>query len=186
MSSRDMDMIEKAYSKWRFSLLRFLKKKMASDTEVEDLVQESFLRWVSSGTTSSVDRPHSFLFKIATNLLYDRSRRHAVRDGVVVSMDDQDDLAVQAQVDSAAMHSHRVDCPEQQLASRQMLALLQQAIDELPARQREVFLLHRVEGFTQDEVAQKLGISRQMVVKHLARAVAYCELRTEYTHVDAK
>lgn len=186
MSSRDMDTIEKAYSKWRFPLLRFLKRKMPNDTEVEDLVQESFLRWVSSGAASSVERPHSFLFKIATNLLYDRSRRQSVRNGVLLSMDDTEDHTTQSQVDDAALTQHMATCPEQQLASRQALAQLQAAIDELPARQREVFLLHRVEGLTQEEVALKLGISRQMVVKHLARAVAYCELRTEYARIDAQ
>lgn len=186
MNSHDLDIVEKAYSKWRFPLLRFLRRKMTNDNEAEDLVQESFLRWASSGTVSNVERPHSFLFKIATNLLYDRSRRQSVRKDVMVAMDDIADASLQAQVNAAEVSYGAANSPEHHVASREVLALLQQAINELPPRQREVFLLHRVEGLTQEEVALQLGISRQMVVKHLARAVAYCELRTEYAHVDAQ
>lgn len=159
---------------------------MTNDTEAEDLVQESFLRWAASGTVSNVERPHSFLFKIATNLLYDRSRRQSVRKDIMSSIDDLADTSLQARCNAAQAAYATANSPEQQVASRQALALLQHAINELPPRQREVFLLHRVEGLTQEEVALQLGISRQMVVKHLARAVAYCELRTEYAHVDAQ
>lgn len=186
MNSRDWDIVEKAYSKWRFPLLRFLRRNMANETEAEDLVQESFMRWVSSGQVSRVERPHSFLFRIATHLLYDRSRHQAVRQRVMVSYDDVIVPHAQENVEDRALVDGSAHSPERQLASRETLLLLAQAIEELPTRQREVFVLHRIEGLTQEEVAQQLGISRQMVVKHLARAVAYCELRSEYAQVDAQ
>ena len=60
---------------------------------------------------------------------------------------------------------------------------LGEALQELPERQREAFVLSRFDGLTQDEVAARMQISRRMVVKHLARAIAYCEVRVHYATV---
>jgi RNA polymerase sigma-70 factor (ECF subfamily) len=57
---------------------------------------------------------------------------------------------------------------------RESLSKLEQAIETLPERQREVFLLNRVEGLDPAAVAARLGISRNMVDKHLRQALVRC------------
>ena len=54
------------------------------------------------------------------------------------------------------------------------------AMAELPERRREAFVLHSIDGLTQTEVAQRMGISRRMVHNHVTLAMAYCELRVQY------
>ncbi|MGE7470295.1 RNA polymerase sigma factor [Bosea sp. NPDC003192] len=64
--------------------------------------------------------------------------------------------------------------PDRALAIEARIAILRDAIGELPVRRRAVFILHRLHGLTPDEIARKLGISRNMVDRHLRRALAYC------------
>jgi RNA polymerase sigma-70 factor (ECF subfamily) len=54
------------------------------------------------------------------------------------------------------------------------LAVLRDAIAALPARRRSVFILHHLHRMEPDEIARKLNISRNMVDRHLRRAVAHC------------
>ena len=79
-----------------------------------------------------------------------------------------------------AMASDESQCPLQLSAQRQRLERLREALAELPERQREAFVLCRFDGLTQEDVAARMQISRRMVVKHLSRAVAYCEVRVRY------
>jgi RNA polymerase sigma-70 factor (ECF subfamily) len=74
--------------------------------------------------------------------------------------------------------------PAAAVEHRQRLARLQDALDELPERQRQAFVLHRFDGDTQDDVAQQMNISRRMVTKHLSRALAYCQLRVQYASLE--
>ncbi|MFL9924108.1 RNA polymerase sigma factor [Herbaspirillum lusitanum] len=66
------------------------------------------------------------------------------------------------------------DEPEHRLLAKQRLALLAQAIESLPPRCREVFVLHKIHEWPQAEVADYLGISIKTVEKHMRIAVACC------------
>jgi len=61
--------------------------------------------------------------------------------------------------------------PERHAAARQQLARLQQAVDSLPARCREIFVLHKFDGRPQKQIAEQFGISLNAVEKHLIRAL---------------
>jgi RNA polymerase sigma-70 factor (ECF subfamily) len=62
---------------------------------------------------------------------------------------------------------------ERSIEQRERLALLRGAIDELPPRCREVFVLHKLDGLSHADVADRLGISRNMVEKHVIRAMRH-------------
>ncbi|CUI48411.1 Probable RNA polymerase sigma factor fecI [Achromobacter xylosoxidans] len=85
--------------------------------------------------------------------------------------------------DGQAWEADDASCPMRAAACQQRLERLAEALRELPERQREAFVLSRFDGLTQDEVAERMQISRRMVVKHLARAIAYCEVRVHYATV---
>jgi RNA polymerase sigma factor (sigma-70 family) len=69
--------------------------------------------------------------------------------------------------------------PERIALARERLALLAAAMDELPPRCREVFVLRQVEQLDQAEIARRLCISRNMVEKHLRKALLHCRARVE-------
>lgn len=105
----------------------------------------------------------AFLCRSAINLGIDRMRRARLEQhlfsGTAVEA-----LAVPAE--TAA--------PDYGLEVEARLAVLREAIAELPARRRAVFVLHRLHRLEPDQIARKLNISRNMVDRHLRRALAHC------------
>lgn len=67
--------------------------------------------------------------------------------------------------------------PESTVDYRQRLARLEQAVSELPDRQRQVFLMHKFDGMSHAEIAAELGITRSAVEKLVMKALAHCRDR---------
>jgi RNA polymerase sigma factor (sigma-70 family) len=105
----------------------------------------------------------AFLCRAAINLGIDRFRRERFEARLFSGSEQEAQSAV---AEGAA--------PDRALAIEARIAILRDAIGALPVRRRAVFILHRFHGLTPDEIARKLGISRNMVDRHLRRALASC------------
>lgn len=166
------DQLGHLYARWRAPLARMMRRYFGSAAEVEDATQEVFARLAATGKAIAPGDEQPYLRRAARNVAIDGWRKSAQREGLqrVALEEDSDtpDLSTDAcHTDAHAAHS-------------QLLARLDQAIQELPARQREAFTLHRIEGHTVEETALRMGISTRMVVKHLSRGLAYCQVRVSY------
>lgn len=105
----------------------------------------------------------AFLCRSAINLGIDRMRR-ARFEQHLFSGTDAEALAVPAETPA----------PDYGLEVEARLAVLREAIAELPARRRAVFILHRLHRLDPDQIARKLNISQNMVDRQLRRALAHC------------
>lgn len=171
------DDLAAAFARWQPKLLRTLFRRLGNRDDAEDLAQESFVRLAAAGKALPLDEQGPYLQRIAQNLSHDLWRSSAARQQIdLVAFDDSETPA--ADIGSDA------NCPYTCTERRQRLERLRLALDELPERQREAFVLHRFDDLTQDEVAERMGISRRMVVKHLSRAFAYCEIRVQYASLE--
>lgn len=173
--------LARVYARWRLALLRSLSRLKSPDLPAEDVLHDAVVKFMTAGTAlPDDDATRAYLQKTARNTALEALReRSAGRRLQTVSIDDEvpaaDWQAMAAPVDTG---------PLQAAARRERVRRLGQALDELPARQREAFVLHRFDGLSQDQVAAQMGISRRMVVKHLGRALAYCELRVRYDSAE--
>ena len=166
-----------AFARWRPKLLRVLLRRLGNRDDAEDIAQESFLRLAAAGKVPPLDEQGPYLQRIAQNLSHDLWRSGPARQQVdLVAYDDYEMPA-----DGIAAEGY---CPCTRTEQRQRLERLQEALSELPERQRQAFVLHRFDGLPQAEVSERMGISRRMVVKHLARAFAYCEIRVQYASLE--
>lgn len=165
--------IAKAYARWRLPLLRSLARFKGSVGSAEDALHDGVVKWAAADPALRSTEEHgAYLRQTVLNGVADEFReRQAGRRVQTVALDDAG-AETWATGDEA--------CPMRTAAHRQRLQRLGEALQELPERQREAFVLNRFDGLTQDEVAERMGISRRMVVKHLARAIAYCEVRVHY------
>ncbi len=75
--------------------------------------------------------------------------------------------------DGLAVACDRPD-QEQIVAARQYLGVMTREIETLPKRCQEVFVLSRIHGLSNGDIAAKLGISRNMVEKHIIKALLHC------------
>lgn len=142
-------------------LLGFFMRSVQDPHEAQDLVQETFARLLGRPPADRIENPRALLFEVARNLLIDRHRQRQVR------RHESDDLLV----------GHRApvsDEPDTVCAARQRLRRVSVAIEQLPPRCREAFVLHKIDGLPQAEVAARMGISRNMVERHVMLGVAAC------------
>ena len=141
----------------------FAKRVPASD--VDDLVQDVFLRMQVHGQAGSIEHLDRYLFTVAASVLADSGRRRVVRHG-------------DAHESLAEVH-HPVEdlTPERVVLDREALEIVVQAIAELPERTRDVFVLHRFEEMSCRAIAAQFGISESAVEKHVMKALRFLEER---------
>lgn len=162
--SRGLTPIESAYRSNTGSLKRFLRRFFACTADVEDIMQEAFLKAYEAEHVTEIKQPRAFLFKTAKNLaLNEQAKRRNRRTDAVA---DLEALTVLFDV-----HADSRDEPETQALIQEQLVLAQSAIDELTPRVREVFELRKVYGLKQREIAERLGISQSTVEKHIAKGL---------------
>lgn len=132
--------------------------RRAGPQEVEDVLQDAFLRAIERSQEGPVEKVDNLLSRIVRCFAIDRIRRRAVRSGAVWT--DVEEHAVDAAAD-----------PERALMGTQRLRRVLSVIDAMPPRRREVFLLHRVEELTYAQIARQLGVSVKAVEKHMHLAM---------------
>lgn len=145
-------------------LRAFAVRRLRNRAIAEEIVQEAYLR-LAGHRDEVVENPRAYLYRVVGNLVTDHQRRERVHSQVATGLT----VTVDA-IDPAT------DI-ERQLIARERLALLSQAIAELPPRCRECFILRRFDDLSQEEVARRMGISRSMVEKHLRLALVHCTRR---------
>lgn len=151
--------------RYRRPLVSFFEKRIRESYDVDDLVQEVFIRLARRSGFEDIERIEGYVFQTAANVIRDRLRRQAVRHA-----GEHDPL------DSSELPADDLS-PERVLQGRQLLDCALQALQELPARTRHVFVLRRYEGMKQEQIAAHLCISVSGVRLHLQRAQAHLALR---------
>lgn len=142
-------------------LLRFIYRYVRSWEEAEDVVQELFTRiWERRSELTSLGDIRAYLYTAARN----RAMMHLKHRAVEARWRIQ-----QAAVVGAAEPVAPVPDPAEQMAAREFVARVQEAVDRLPPRQRDV-ILRRCRGESYKEIAAGLRISINTVSIHLSRA----------------
>lgn len=145
------------FSESRAALRRYVLRLVKSRSATEEIVQEAFLRTYEQGT--SVHVPRAFLFSVARNLAF-KARRHD-RAVKTFSIDDSDAERIYTAQDS----------PEQTILSEERIRLLQEAIQRLPPQCRAAFALKVFHDCSYQEIAERLGIAKKTVEKHISLAL---------------
>lgn len=149
------------------SLLRFLRRRLNCTADPADVAQETYVRMLKYEGSREIRSPYALLLRVALHVAQDLSRSERVRHT------DQ-----HWNVDDFELASHDA-CPDRQLSASEELERVLIAIEELPPRRREVFLLHREHHLSYAEIAEHCGISVKMVEKHISSALTYCLARLE-------
>ncbi len=145
-------------------LYRFAYRYVQSAETAKDLVHEAFLRLWRQRSQVRLDGPtaRSYLYTIVRYQALDQLRHRRVeerwrREYVTPLVTDQ----------GAALASD----PDQEFTARETAAAIQQAVDALPRRQRQVLLLRWQQQASYDEIAETLGISPKTVAIHIGKAI---------------
>jgi len=142
-------------------LLNFFRGRVTRSQDAADLAQESWSRLLHY-PLETVASSRGLLFTIARNVLKNHWRWSALRR--IEQPTDFAELDVPSDTPG----------PDRHLQAALDLQALEVAVAALPPKCRTVFLLSRIEGLSNAEVAQRCGVSVKMVEKHLAKAIVTC------------
>ena len=131
--------------------------------EIEDIVQETYVRICQMDKREPVEQPKSFLMRTARNLAYDYLKKAETRlaDGV----ETESDFDVEDLVNDEVFES---------IASREEFAHFCEAVRQLPVQCRRVFVFKKVYGYSQKEIAKEMNLSESTVEKHIAVGFKRC------------
>ncbi|WP_026223599.1 RNA polymerase sigma factor [Methylosarcina fibrata] len=141
----------------KIELTRHLAKIVKCDETAADLVQESYLILHKASQRQTIEHPRGFLFRIATHLAFNYLRRNKIADTHSQHLTNDDQASPSA---------------EHLVTEKQRLERFVRIVEELPPRCRDVFVLFKVHGMSQKEIAEELGISVSGVEKHIARGLS--------------
>ena len=160
--------LETLYGLHRAELRRLLRARVGDPAEAEDLLQELWLR-TRQRPAGPLGNGRAYVFRMAQNLVVDRLRERQRRMARERRWSDQETGFTPAGVE----HTDRRETPEDKIIAREEVAALASAIANLPDGARRAFELHKLKGLTHAEVADRLGISKSGVEKHIAVAMKY-------------
>lgn len=143
-------------------LLRYFSRAVQDKHEAQDLVQEAFGRVLAKvARGEAIEDLRGLLYEVARNLLIDRHRSLQVRNQV------PDDTL-------SELPGPTSDDPSVRYAGLQRVHLLVRTIEALPPRCRQAFVLHKIDGLPQAQIAEQMSISLNMVERHIMLAIAAC------------
>ena len=156
-------------------LRSFIRRRVPNEADVEDLLQEVFFEVLEAyRLMEPVQRWSAWMFRVARNRIVDRFRRKRLAslssDPIAVSEEGEplllEDILPTPDAGPAEAYARKV-----------LLAELEEALAELPAEQREVFLAHEVEGLSFKEIAERTGVGENTLLSRKHYAVRHLRRR---------
>jgi RNA polymerase sigma factor (sigma-70 family) len=144
-------------------LRRYLAARVRNATDVADLAQEVFLRLLSVDRHDKIRSPEAYLFTIASHVLHQHALNRSTTPESVDIMDPLVDQRLAVESD-----------PGVQRDLEQRMKEMERALEQLAPNAQASLLLHCRDGWTLEEIGTRLGVSRSMVKKYIAKAVLHC------------
>jgi RNA polymerase sigma-70 factor (ECF subfamily) len=140
-------------------LRAWLRGRVSRELELDDVIQETYAVLAGLPDVEHIRAPRAYAFQTALSVLL-----QIVRRSKLARIDPIGDIAwLSTPADEPT--------PESQCAARQDLKWMHDLILSLPPRQREAFTLRKVEGLSQRQIAQRMGIAESTVEKHIGQAL---------------
>jgi RNA polymerase sigma-70 factor (ECF subfamily) len=156
------DVTERAFAEFGAKLNRFLHRRLRSGHDARDLAQETYLRFMQVSRQEEIRNPQALLYRLAANLVHE----FRVRERYSRVVYDSEHAEVH---EGAVAEDLSVDPADQMNLSREF----QRVLEELPKPLQAVLLLRKCAGFSPEEIARELGLTKGTVYAYLIRAVAH-------------
>lgn len=141
-----------------------LRRRLGSDALAVEVLHETWLRLDRIGDIDAIQKPESYLFRMALNEAAD------------LRVDDNRRLSP-AEIETVRHMMDQTLDPERISDARREVEALAAALNELTPRRKTIFLLARVEEMRHADIAARFGISPRMVEKELVQALQHCSQR---------
>jgi RNA polymerase sigma factor (sigma-70 family) len=140
-------------------LRRFLAHRVRNRFDIPDIIQEVFLRLLRVPNQESIRSPEAYLFTVARHV----AQQHLLRQAAAPTSTELQNVLIEPATGAAD--------PALEVSAQECLEGLERALEQLTPKARAVFLFHRRDGLTLEEIGARLGVSRPMAKKYLAKAL---------------
>lgn len=144
----------------RDGLVRSIMKMCARQDDVDDILQETFLRVLNANEKSRIKSPQDYLFVVSRNLVIEKLSLRSRE--IVMEINDAmvgvDDISA-----------------DRKLHQRQKLGVLNEVLQSLPEKKRRAILLRKFYGLSHNEIAKKMNVSVSSVEKYIAGGIKQCK-----------
>ena len=158
-------------SEHRTALEKYLARKLDSPEDAAEVAQEAFLRLHRMESPQQLDNARAFLFQVATNLAVDQLRRRKLHFRFIRVEKSQAPEGEPVDINASAAS------PEQIIGAREKLKAIYSAVDEMPLKVKQAFLLHRRSGMSYNDIAEEMQVSVSSVEKYILQALKHCRSR---------
>ena len=161
LKNGDMLAFDQIYELYSHKLFSFVFRILKDEAEADDVVQEVFVKiWESRERLDDYKLLNSYIFTIAYNNSIDLIRKKINNTKYL------EHLKISATINFTPSIVSQIEYNE-------LNKEVEKLVSNLPERQKQVYLLHREEGLTYPEIAERLGISKNTVENHMVKALKY-------------
>jgi RNA polymerase sigma factor (sigma-70 family) len=167
---RNITQVINDYSK---RLLGFIRKRVRNEADAEDILQDVFYQFI--GNTEPIEQLTSWLFTVTRNKIIDRQRKHKpdLIEDVYTTADDEESL------NWSELFFDSSDNPETDYLRTLFWETLNEALDELPEEQKQVFILNELEGVPFKIIAEQTGETLNTLISRKRYAVLHLRQRLQ-------
>ncbi|WP_086932800.1 RNA polymerase sigma factor [Agarilytica rhodophyticola] len=169
MAIENKTALEELFQNHSSGLVRFLSRKMKSTEDAEDIAQNAFIRIQRVASTGELDNLKAYLYQTASNLAIDQLRREKLHNNYV----NQETSKHLTQDEGSPSLSDQCT-PDRLLTAQRQLKEIKRAMDNLPVKCRQAFLLHRNKGLSYSEIAHEMSVSVSSVEKYILQSLKVC------------
>ena len=160
--TRSVSAVTAAFLENNTLLKKFLTRFLSAQQDIEDVVQEAYLRAYKAEQDKDIEQPKAFLFRIAKNIALTELTRKSRQ---ITDYIEDSDSSVVIQGEATV---------EMEIEALQTLGIYCEAVGALPEKCRRVYLMRKVHGLPHKEIAERLGLSVSSVEKYLMKGVLKC------------
>lgn len=159
---KETSAVVRAYFRCRDALARSIVKMRVRPEDVDDILQETFVKAYTANQKTPLRSPEDYLFVVSRNLVIRDSARRSREIHAVIE---------------EALSDARIDSLDSQIHAQRKCEALARVIRALPEKKRRAVLLRKVYGFSAGEIAAKMACSKSTVDKYIASGIKECEAK---------
>ncbi|MBO6515653.1 MAG: sigma-70 family RNA polymerase sigma factor [Bacteroidia bacterium] len=180
MAQKRTGRIAQAVQQFSGSLFGFVRKKVSSNEDAEDILQEVWYQLSNLNNLADVENVGAWLYRVASNKvtdLYRKKKTESLESMAEVKGGESIDISTMLLLDEA-------EGPESLSYRRVVMEELMDALEELPVEQRNVFTLHEFEGVSLKDIAARTNTNLKTVISRKGYAVKHLRSRMNYLYQE--
>ena len=176
MTERQNQSIQETVKKESPRLLEFIRKRIPDAVDAEDILQDVFFQFIETTRLAKpIENAGAWLFTVARNRITDLFRKkkpESLEKQLIHSREEDGEMLNLSDILPA-----QNDSPENKMLREAVMEELEDALDEMPKEQREVFMLHEIDGKSFQEISEMKGASVNTLLSRKRYAVLFLRER---------